>query len=165
MAAGVAPSERHGTDRSGPGSGSGPGADPGPGSGAGGGGGGRGRGRQARHPLVGGRRVADLVATIVLLTLDAGVALVAGWGIVFLSLGFRSCTAPGNRCDEALGGVVVYAGPVLVALALALTVVFSVLRLARRRLAWPVAVTGLVAEIVVFFGALLLVDSAITHGI
>ncbi|WP_156463681.1 hypothetical protein [Curtobacterium sp. Leaf183] len=140
MSAPVTPSERPATDRPGP-------------------------GRRARHPLVGGRRVADLVATIVLLAIDAGVALVAGWGIVFLSLGFGSCTAPGNRCDETLGGVVVYAGPVLVALVLALTVVFSVLRLTRRRLAWPVAVTGLVAVVVVFFGALLLVDSAITHGI
>ncbi|MCJ1715385.1 hypothetical protein [Curtobacterium sp. VKM Ac-2922] len=124
-----------------------------------------GPGVRVRRPVVGGRRVADLVATITLLSIDAVVALVAGWGIVFLSLGFGSCTAPGNSCDETLGGVAVYAGPVLVALAVALAIVFSVLRLVRRRLAWPIPLTGLVAVVVVFFGALALVDSAITHGI
>ncbi|WP_139195310.1 hypothetical protein [Curtobacterium sp. MCBA15_001] len=106
-----------------------------------------------------------MTATIVLLAIDAVVAVVAGWGIVFLSLGFQSCSVPGNRCDETLGGAVVYAGPVLVALALVLAVVFSVLRLVRRRLAWPIAVTGLVALVVVFSGALVLVDSAITRGV
>ncbi|OIH92815.1 hypothetical protein BIU90_09975 [Curtobacterium sp. MCBA15_001] len=118
-----------------------------------------------RRPVLGARRVADMTATIVLLAIDAVVAVVAGWGIVFLSLGFQSCSVPGNRCDETLGGAVVYAGPVLVALALVLAVVFSVLRLVRRRLAWPIAVTGLVALVVVFSGALVLVDSAITRGV
>jgi hypothetical protein len=122
-------------------------------------------GREARQPLVGGRRVADMIATITVLAIATAVALAVAWGIVFLSLGFHSCSAPGNRCDESLGGVVVYAGPVVVALIVALAVVVSVLRLVRRRMAWPVAVTGLVAVVAVFFAALLLVDSAVTLGI
>lgn len=122
-------------------------------------------GREAHQPLVGRRRVADMVATIAVLTLATAVALVVAWGIVFLSLGFHSCSAPGNRCDETLGGVVVYAGPVVVALVVVLAVVVSVLRLVRRRVAWPVAAIGLVAVVAVFFAALLLVDSAVTLGI
>lgn len=121
--------------------------------------------REARHPLVGGRRVADMVATIALLTIATAAAVLAGWGIVFLSLAFHSCIAPGNRCDETLGGTVVYAGPIVVALVLVLTIVFSVLRLVRRRMAWPIAAVGLVAVVAAFFAALLLVDSAISHGI
>jgi hypothetical protein len=122
-------------------------------------------GREARHPVLGARRVADMVATIALLAIATLVAVTAGWGIVFLSLAFHSCVAPGNRCDETLGGFVVYAGPVVVALILVLAVVFSVLRLVRRHLAWPIAAIGLVAIVAVFFAALLLVDSAVTHGI
>lgn len=122
-------------------------------------------GLEARHQLTGGRRVADMVATIAVLTIATAAAVVAGWGIVFLSLAFHSCTAPGNRCDETLGGVVVYAGPVAVALVLVLAILFSVLRMVRRRLAWPIAVIGLAAVVAAFFAALLLVDSAISHGI
>lgn len=122
-------------------------------------------GREAHQPLVGRRRVADMVATIAVLTVATAAGLVVAWGIVFLSLGFHSCSAPGNRCDETLGGVVVYAGPVVVALVVVLAVVVSVLRLVRRRVAWPVAVIGLVAVVAVFFAALLLVDSAVTLGI
>lgn len=122
-------------------------------------------GLEARHRLTGGRRVADMVATIAVLTIATVAAVVAGWGIVFLSLAFHSCTAPGNRCDETLGGVVVYAGPVAVALVLVLAILFSVLRMVRRRLAWPIAVIGLAAVVAAFFAALLLVDSAISHGI
>jgi len=91
--------------------------------------------------------------------------VVAGGGIVFLSLAFTSCGAPGNTCDEALGGTVVYVGPVLVALVLVATLIVCVLRLVRRRLSWPFALVGIAAVVAVFFGAILLVDSAITHGI
>lgn len=122
-------------------------------------------GREARHPLAGGRRVADLVASVGLLVLLAAESVVAGGGIVFLSLAFSSCGAPGNSCDETLGGAVVYVGPVLVALVLVATLVVCVLRLVRRRLSWPFALVGVAAVVAVFFGAMLLVDSAITHGI
>lgn len=122
-------------------------------------------GREARHPLAGGRRVADVVATTALLVLLAAESVVAGGGIVFLSLAFNSCSAPGNSCDEALGGTVVYVGPVLVALVLVATLIVCVLRLVRRRLSWPFALVGIAAVVAVFFGAILLVDSAITHGI
>jgi uncharacterized membrane protein YhaH (DUF805 family) len=122
-------------------------------------------GREARHPLAGRRRVADVVATIALLVLLAAESVVAGGGIAFLSLAFSSCGAPGNSCDEAFGGAVVYAGPVLVALVLVATLVVCVMRLVRRRLSWPFALVGIAAVVAVFFGAILLVDSAITHGI
>ncbi|MFJ7286728.1 DUF6264 family protein [Curtobacterium sp. AB451] len=122
-------------------------------------------GREARHPLAGGRRVADVVATVVLLVVLAAESVVAGGGIVFLSLAFSSCGAPGNSCDETLGGAVVYAGPVLVALVLVAALVVCVLRLVRRRLSWPFALVGIAAVVAVFFGAMLLVDSAISHGI
>lgn len=127
--------------------------------------GGASRGREARRPLVGGRRVADLVTAIALLTITTAVAVAAGWGIVFLSLAFHSCSAPGNRCDVTLGGLVVYAGPVVVALVVVLAVLFAVVRMARRRLAWPIALAGLVAVVAVFSAALLLMGSAVTHGI
>jgi len=122
-------------------------------------------GREARHPLAGGRRVADVVATIALLVLLAAESVAAGGGIVFLSLAFSSCEAPGNTCDEAFGGGVVSVGPVLVALVLVATLVVCVLRLVHRRLTWPVALVGMAAVVAVFFGAVLLVDSAISHGI
>ena len=122
-------------------------------------------GREARHPLAGGRRVADVVATTALLVLLAAESVVAGGGIVFLSLAFSSCGAPGNSCDETLGGAVVYVGPVLVAVVLVATLVVCVLRLVRRKLTWPFALVGIAAVVAVFFGAILLVDSAITHGI
>jgi hypothetical protein len=122
-------------------------------------------GREARHPLAGGRRVADVVATTALLVLLAVESVAAGGGIVFLSLAFSSCGAPGNTCDETLGGAVVYVGPVLVALVLVATLVVCVLRLVRRMLSWPFALVGIAAVVAVFFGAILLVDSAITHGI
>ncbi|WP_420838826.1 DUF6264 family protein [Curtobacterium pusillum] len=122
-------------------------------------------GREARHPLAGGRRVVDVVATIALLVLLAAESVVAGGGIVFLSLAFSSCDVPGNTCNETLGGAVVHTGPVLVALVLVATLVVCVLRLVRRRLSWPFALVGIAAVVAVFFGAILLVDSAITHGI
>lgn len=121
-------------------------------------------GREARRPLAGGRRVADVVATVVLLTVLAVESVVAGAGVVFLSLGFTSCEAPGNRCDETLGGAVVYVGPVLVAVVLVAALLVCVLRLVRRRLSWPFALVGIAAVVAVFAGSLLLVDSAITHG-
>lgn len=121
--------------------------------------------RPGSGPVVAGRRIADLVATIVLLAVGVVLALVAGWGIVFLSLRFQSCSVPGNQCDEALGGAVVYAGPVLVALVVVLAVVFSVFRLVRHRLAWPIALTGIVGVVAVFLGAVVLVDGAVTHGV
>ncbi len=58
---------------------------------------------EARHPLAGGRRVADVVASVVLLVVLALEAVVAGWAIVLLSLAFGSCNAPGNSCNVALG--------------------------------------------------------------
>ena len=122
-------------------------------------------GREARHPLAGRRRVVDVVATTALLVLLAAESVVAGGGIVFLSLAFGSCGAPGNTCDEAFGGAVVSVGPVLVALVLVATLVVCVLRLVRRKLTWPFALVGMAAVVAVFFGAILLVDSAITHGI
>lgn len=122
-------------------------------------------GREARHPLAGGRRVADVVASVVLLTVLAAESVLAGAGIVFLSLGFTSCGAPGSRCDEALGGAVVYVGPVLVAVVLVAALLVCVLRLVRRRLTWPFALVGIAAVVAVFFGSLLLVDSAISHGV
>jgi len=122
-------------------------------------------GREARHPLSGHRRVADLVASVALLVVLAAESVLAGGGIVFLSLAFSSCGAPGNSCDETLGGAVVYVGPVLVAVVLVATLVVCVLRLVRRKLTWPFALVGIAAVVAVFFGAILLVDSAITHGI
>uniref|UniRef100_A0A942T0C5 Uncharacterized protein n=1 Tax=Neobacillus citreus TaxID=2833578 RepID=A0A942T0C5_9BACI len=122
-------------------------------------------GREARHPLAGGRRVADLVASVVLLVVLTAEAVVAGWAIVFLSLAFASCGAPGNSCNEALGGAVVYTAPVIVALVLVAALVTCVLRLVHRRLAWPFAVVGMAAVVAVFFGALLLVESAVSVGI
>lgn len=122
-------------------------------------------GREARHPLAGRRRVVDVVATTALLVLLAAESVVAGGGIVFLSLAFGSCESPGNTCDEAFGGAVVSVGPVLVALVLVATLVVCVLRLVRRKLTWPFALVGMAAVVAVFFGAILLVDSAIAHGI
>ncbi|MBE7162562.1 MAG: hypothetical protein INR72_15090 [Williamsia herbipolensis] len=120
-------------------------------------------GREARRPLAGGRRVADGVASVVLLVFESVVAVAAGWGIVFLTFRFDSCGAPGTRCDEALGGAVVAAGPVLVALLLVASIVVSVLRLVRRRLAWPVPVIGVVAIVAAFAAALAIVGAAVQH--
>ncbi|KTR04246.1 hypothetical protein NS184_12410 [Curtobacterium luteum] len=122
-------------------------------------------GREARHPLAGGRRVADVVASAVLLVALAVEAVVAGWAIVFLSLVFGSCDAPGNSCNAALGGAVVYVGPVLVGLVALVAIVWAVSRLVRRRVAWPVPVVGITAIVVVFFACRLLVDAAVTRGI
>lgn len=105
-----------------------------------------------------------MVATVLLLALLAVESVAAGGGIVFLSLAFHSCAAPGNTCDAGLGTGVVTVGPVLVALVLVGTVVGCVLRLVRRRLAWPLALVGVAAQVVVFFAALLLVDAAVQHG-
>jgi hypothetical protein len=106
-----------------------------------------------------------MVATTALLVLLAVESVVAGGGIAFLSLAFGSCEAPGNTCDAAFGSAVVTVGPVLVALVLVATVIVCVLRLVRRRLTWPFALVGIAAVVAVFLGAVLLVDSAITHGI
>ncbi|WP_420367277.1 hypothetical protein [Curtobacterium sp. L1-20] len=122
-------------------------------------------GREARHPLAGRRRVVDVVATVALLVLLAAESVAAGGGIVFLSLAFGSCAAPGNTCDQAFGGAVVAVGPVLVAVVLVATLVVCVLRLVRRKLTWPFALVGVAAVVAVFSGAVLLVDSAITHGV
>ncbi|MGL3198194.1 MULTISPECIES: hypothetical protein [Curtobacterium] len=122
-------------------------------------------GREARHPLTGGRRVADVVASVVLLVGLALEAVVAGWAVVFLSLAFGSCNAPGNSCNAALGGAVVYVGPVLVGLVALVAIVWAVFRMARRRVAWPVPVVGITAIVVVFFACRLLVDAAVTRGI
>lgn len=122
-------------------------------------------GREARHPLAGGRRVADVVASVVLLVALVLEALVAGWAIVFLSLAFGSCTAPGNSCNATLGGAVVYVGPVLVGLVALIVVAWAVFRMVRRRMAWPVPLVGITAIVVVFFACRLLVDAAVTRGI
>ncbi len=122
-------------------------------------------GREARHPLAGRRRVADLVASTALLVVLTVEALAAGWGIKLLSLAFVSCAAPGNSCNAALGDSVVVAGPILVAVLFVATLVVSVLRLVRRRLTWPVVLVGMAAVVVVFFAAMLLVDSSVSRGI
>lgn len=122
-------------------------------------------GREARHPLTGGRRVADVVATVVLLVVLALEALAAGWAIRLLSLQFSSCAAPGNSCNAALGGAVVSVGPVLGGVVLVLALVVALSRMVRRRLAWPIPVVGITAVVVVFFACRLLVDAAITRGI
>ncbi len=122
-------------------------------------------GREARHPLAGGRRVADVVASVVLLVVLALEAVVAGWAIVFLSLAFGSCNAPGNSCNVALGGAVVYVGPALVGLIALVVIVWAVFRMVRRRMTWPVPVVGITAIVVVFFACRLLVDAAVTRGI
>ncbi|PZF56502.1 hypothetical protein DEJ23_10060 [Curtobacterium sp. MCSS17_008] len=121
-------------------------------------------GREARLGTHGRRRVADVVATVLLLVLLAVESVAAGGGIVFLSLAFHSCAAPGNTCDVGLGSAVAYVGPMLVALVLVVTLLGCTLRLVRRRLAWPVALLGIAAQVVVFSAALLLVDSAVRHG-
>lgn len=121
--------------------------------------------REARHPLTGGRRVADVVATVVLLVALTLEAIVGAWAIVLLSLGFSSCNAPGNSCNAILGGAVVYVGPVLVALVVVGAIVWSLVRLVRRRMAWPIPVVGVTAVVAVFFACRLLVDAAVTRGI
>lgn len=121
-------------------------------------------GREARGAARTPRHVVDLVATVLLLALLAVEAVAAGGGIVFLSMAFHSCAAPGNTCDAGLGTGVVTVGPVVVALVFVGTVVGCVLRLVRRRLAWPLALVGIAAMVVVFFAALLLVDAAVQHG-
>lgn len=121
-------------------------------------------GREARGTARTPRHVVDVVATVLLLALLAVEAVAAGGGIVFLSMAFHSCAAPGNTCDAGLGTGVVTVGPVVVALVFVGTVVGCVLRLVRRRLAWPLALVGIAAMVVVFFAALLLVDAAVQHG-
>lgn len=120
--------------------------------------------REARLVIHGHRRVADVVSTVLLLVLLVVESAAAGGGIVFLSMAFHSCAAPGNTCDLGLGSAVVSVGPVLVALVLVVTLLGCTLRLVRRRLAWPVALVGIAAQVVVFSAALLLVDSAVRHG-
>ncbi|MBT1677039.1 DUF6264 family protein [Curtobacterium aurantiacum] len=122
-------------------------------------------GREARHPLAGRSRVADVVASTALLVLLTVEALAAGWGIKLMSLAFVSCAAPGNTCNETLGDSVVVVGPILVAGVLVATIAVCVLRLVRRRLTWPVVLVGMAAVVAVFFASLLLVDSSVTHGI
>lgn len=121
-------------------------------------------GREARPTSHGSRRVADVVATVLLLVLLIVESAAAAGGIVFLSMAFHSCAAPGNTCDAGLGSAVVSTGPVLVVLVLLGTLTGSILRLVRRRLAWPIALVGIAAQVVVFSAALLLVDSAVRHG-
>ncbi len=121
-------------------------------------------GREARVTARTPRHVVDVVATVLLLALLAVEAVAAGGGIVFLSMAFHSCAAPGTTCDAGLGTGVVTVGPVIVALVFVGTVVGCVLRLVRRRLAWPLALVGIAAMVVVFFAALLLVDAAVQHG-
>lgn len=122
-------------------------------------------GREARHPLAGRSRVADLVASTALLVVLTVGALAAGWGIRLMSLAFVSCGAPGNTCNETLGDSVVVVGPIIVAAVLVATIAVCVLRLVRRRLTWPVVLVGMAAIVAVFFASLLLVDSSVTHGI
>lgn len=121
-------------------------------------------GREARLAAHTHRHPADVVATVLLLVLLAVESVAAAGGIVFLSMAFHSCAAPGNTCDAGLGGGVVTVGPVLVVLVLVGTVVGCVLRLVRRRLASPLALVGIAAQVVVFSAALLLVDAAVQHG-
>ncbi|WP_372496100.1 DUF6264 family protein [Curtobacterium flaccumfaciens] len=122
-------------------------------------------GREARHPLAGRSRVADVVASTALLVVLTVGALAAGWGIRLMSLAFVSCGAPGNTCNETLGDSVVVVGPIIVAAVLVATITVCVLRLVRRRLTWPVVLVGMAAIVAVFFASLLLVDSSVTHGI
>ncbi|NII40194.1 hypothetical protein E9228_000813 [Curtobacterium flaccumfaciens] len=122
-------------------------------------------GREARAGLRGGRRVADVVASVALLLIGAVTTVVAGRGIQFMALSFGSCDAPGNRCDEGLGGTVVTLGPVLVAVVFLVTLVLCVLRLVRRRLTWPVALLGLGVVVAVFVVARLLAGGAVSIGI
>lgn len=123
------------------------------------------RGDRTRHRMEGRRRVADLVGTTVLLVVLVVEAIVASWGIVFLSLAFASCSVPGNSCNVALGGAVVHLGPVVVGLVFVVTLVVAVSRIVRRRLAWPIPVVGVTAVVVVFFACRLLADAAVTLGV
>ncbi|WP_147281470.1 DUF6264 family protein [Curtobacterium sp. AG1037] len=122
-------------------------------------------GLEARPPSSGPRRAADVVASVVLLVLLAVESVVAAMGILLLSLGFSSCRAPGNTCDQGLGGAVVYVGPVLVALVFVAALVVSIVRLVKRRLTWPVPLLGAGLVVVVFFVARALADVAVTRGI
>lgn len=122
-------------------------------------------GREARPALRGGRRVADVVATVVLLVVGVLVAIVASYAIAFSALAFRSCAAPGNRCDEAVGSMAVTVGPVVVGVVLLAAVVLSVVRMVRARLAWPVAFLGLGLVVGVAVVARLLATGAVTVGI
>jgi hypothetical protein len=122
-----------------------------------------GLGREARHPLVGGRRVGDLVASVLLLALQLVVAFVAGWGAVFLAFAFDSCGAGagGRTCNTELGSVAILGAPILVGVLFVAAVIVTVLRLVRRRLSWPVPMIGTVLSVGVFFLALLAVRLAV----
>jgi hypothetical protein len=122
-------------------------------------------GREARPGLRGGRRAADVVATVVLLVVGVLVAIIASYAVAFSALAFRSCATPGNRCDEAVGTVAVTVGPVAVGVVLLLAVVVSVVRMVRARLAWPVAFLGLGLVVGVAVVARLLASGAVTVGI
>lgn len=106
-----------------------------------------------------------MVATTALLLVLTLAALAAGWGIKLKSLAFLSCAAPGNSCNVGLGDSVVTVGPILLAVVLVASIVVCVMRLVRRRLAWPVVFVGLAAVVAVFFAALLLIESSVTRGI
>lgn len=118
-------------------------------------------GREARHPLAGGRRVADGVATVALLVLASLLAVAAGWGITFLAFRFDSCGATGTSCDEGLGTAVIVGGRAAVAVVLVAAIALSVVRLVRRRLAWPVPLLAMGCTVGVFVLALVLTGSAL----
>ncbi len=108
-----------------------------------------------------GARTADLVVTIILLI--AGVFGFAILAFVSLFLAMMSDGCMGGTCDTGLmsiGWLIALIAPPIVFIA---TVVWTIVRLVRRRIAWWLPLAGGILAVLIWLGGVALMDAGLTR--
>jgi hypothetical protein len=107
-------------------------------------------GLEARARLAGSARVADVVASVVLLIVLVLLAIGVGWAAVLMGIAFGDCN-PGQWCGVETSAVSALAATryLLIAFVL-LATAYTAVRAARGLVTWPVPVFGIAAVLALF---------------
>ncbi|TXN31913.1 hypothetical protein FVP33_03045 [Lacisediminihabitans profunda] len=109
-----------------------------------------------RRPII----VWDLVLSILLTLLGLGIGALVSLSSIFLVMAADSCGGS-RECNlpQLTGGwLIAMIGPSVVML---VTLVLTVVRLVRRRMTWWLPLTGIVVELLVWWGAVSLVFASV----
>ncbi|WP_394771268.1 hypothetical protein [Lacisediminihabitans sp.] len=109
-----------------------------------------------RRPII----VWDLVLSILLTLLGLGIGALVSLSSIFLVMAADSCGA-NRECNLpqlTAGWLIAMIGPSVVML---LTLVLTVVSLVRRRITWWLPLTGIVVELLVWWGAVSLVFASV----
>lgn len=113
----------------------------------------------ATRPAGSGARVADVTVSVILMS--AGVLGFATLAFMSLFLVMMSDGCFGDRCNTGLmsvGWLIALAAPPVVFIA---AVVWTIIRLARRKLAWWVPLAGAVLSAAIWFGGVGIMNASL----